>query len=244
MESVQYLLRFLFKLAIVVFFVALVWWGVATFAPSFSFRSLFLISSGTSTVADSGQGWLPAPKNFKSLFGTGKTPTGEDNVYVPGPAFDGYKNLYKGNQGGQQANLVSYTTTGVQITNGVGTPGFNSQQQPTANGYSQKNLYIRNLSIYENGHIYTGLDFVGEARNSMFLNGKFPIIIADKTGHAVFITYAEATTNWTAPGWVKFKTKITGSLPNKVPCTMVFEQARAQNFQGQPIRVAISETCN
>lgn len=262
MDSIKFLLPFLFRLAIISFSAAIVWWVIITFFPDARLHSLFSVTS-TSTSEAAQEGWLPSPKSYKGLLGKAKTPGENDNIYVPGQAYNGYGNAYNGNIGGADVNFITYTSTGTQIThNGVvvstignqpqGAPDQQAQQSAqqtsTSNGYAQKNLFIRNLSIYEKGHVYTGLSFVGEARESMFKDGKFLIIIADRTGHAVLVASAEATTNWTVPGWVKFRTKINGALPVNAPCTMVFESAMHtyanSNQPSQPIRVAIPVICN
>lgn len=260
MESIQYLLRFLFKLSIIVFFAALVWWGVVTFNPGFRLYSLVGITNASSTdTTDGDSGWLPSPRAFKGLFGTPKTPdpnNGKGIVY--GQVFNGYGNNQL-NSG--QFDYIAYRKVGVEMTQGNGPrPMISYSNQDTSlveqstttsleqNSlpYGEKGLFIRNISIYEGGHAYTGLAFTGEARESMFIDGKFPIIIAElSTGKAVSVSYAEATTKWTVPGWVRFQVKINSVLPNKVPCLMVFEQARAQASQHvQPVRVVIPVSCN
>ena len=99
--------------------------------------------------------------------------------------------------------------------------------------------------MYEGGHVYTGLTFVGEARNTMFQNGRFSIVVVDNTtNRVVSVSYAVATTDWTVAGWTRFQTKIVGTLPDKVRCTMVFEQAAVSSQKTQPVRVAIPILCN
>lgn len=248
MDVIKHLLQFLFKFAVLMFFVAFLWWGVATFVPAFGISSL-LHRTSTSTESSS---WLPSPRNYQGLFGKAETPNEYSNVYVPGQMFNGYTNAYRGNEGGANVDFVTYTSTGTQIIRGNQSAVFNNQEQfsqsqtntQIQNGNVQNNLFVRNISIYQGGHVYTGLSFVGEARESMFLNGKFPIVIVDQGGKIVSVSYAMATTNWTIPGWVKFQVKIVGSLPNKTPCTMVFEQARIQNSQVVPVRVRLPVVCN
>jgi hypothetical protein len=255
MESVKYLLNFLFKLSIVAFFAALVWWGVVTYNPNFQLRSLIGITSTASSTESSTsgkvkEGWLPSPRVFGGLLNKPATP-GSENVATYGRVFNGY-----GTNSGDEFNYVTYKAAGVEMAQGKGrTPTNNGAQlgmlatttvlPPNTYQYSQKNLYVRNLSMYEGGHVYTGLTFVGEARETMFINGKFPIIVADQTtGKAVSVSFAEATTNWTVPGWVRFQVKISTVSPSKVPCLMVFEQARMQGSVSQPARVVVPVVCN
>jgi hypothetical protein len=246
MENIKYLLRFLFKLAVIAFFAALVWWGVVTFNPGFRLYSLVSITTATST---GNNGWLPSPRAFRGLLNKPKTPNPNENEgVIYGKVFNGY-----GNQSGEQFDYVTYKEAGVQMAQGKGVPTSNASGQggstststQSQNGYAQKSSFIRNLSIYEGGYVYTGLSFVGEARNTMFINGKFPIIVADRaTGRALSISYGEATTDWAVPGWVRFQVKINGAFPNNVPCTMVFEQAQYSGSQVSPTRVAIPVVCN
>jgi hypothetical protein len=105
---------------------------------------------------------------------------------------------------------------------------------------------VRNLSIYDGGHVYTGLSFAGEARSSLFRNGKFPIVVIDRSGRVVGISSALATTDWTVAGWTRFDTKINYTLPVNTPCTMIFEEAltEGERISRQPNRVAIPVMCN
>ncbi len=248
MGIIRYLLSAMFKIAVILFCVAIVWWLVSTLIPGLSYRSIFL-ANGTSTEA---RAWLPAPGSWKGVFGHQKTATG--NLYIHGDAYNGYGNTYNGNQGGAQVKYVSYTVDGKEVVYGNNSNEvvFDSQNQIASNqnvnseGYSQRNLYVRNLSIYEGGHAYTGLSFVGEARNTMFQEGKFPIIIVNNVGQVVSVSKAEATSNWSVPGWTKFQVRINDTLPNKVPCTMVFESAKpSYSYQYvQTIRVAVPVMCN
>ncbi len=246
MDAIRFLLGYMIRIVIVLFFVVIVWWLVSTLFPKIKVGSLFSLN-GTSTVQGS---WLPAPGSFKGLLGNASVPDGKSNVYTPGKAYNGYGNAYNGNQGGANVDFVTYTTEGEQIIRNQNNAVFNSNEQfkVSQNGgtSAQKNLYIRNLSIYEGGHAYTGLSFVGEARNTMFQNGKFPIIIINNRGQVVSVSYAEATSNWSIPGWIRFQVKINDVLPDKVPCTMVFEEARGTyTYQtNPPVRIAIPVMCN
>lgn len=246
MDTIRFLLRYLVKFTFILFAFVIVWWLFTIIFPNISIRSL-LSTTGTSTQKVN---WLPAPGSVKGLFGEVKTPSAKNNVYVAGQPYNGNGNAYGGNQGGSQVDFITYTSEGAQITHGGGAV-FNGQQQisqsTTTQGYAQKSLYIRNLSIYEGGYVYTGLSFTGEARESMFQNGKFPVVVADQLGRAVLISYAEATTNWTVPGWVRFQVRMVGVMPSKVPCTMIFQQELSQQLyeqKRQPVLVAIPVLCN
>lgn len=249
MDIIRSLLGLLFRLAVLLFVSAIVWWLVTTLYPAMSVKSLFS-SIGVGTTTDSGDGWLPAPR-LQGLLHNDATSAGF--VYSHGTAYNGYGNSYKGNQGGAQVEFVTYTATGTQIIRYGNNNGamFSGQQggeniSSSNNGQVQKNTYIRNLSIYEGGHAYTGLSFTGEARNEMFQSGMFPVLIIDPAGRVVSRSYAQATSNWSTPGWVRFYVKIDAVLPNKVPCSMIFEEGRGTYTYNTnpPVRVAIPIQCN
>ena len=246
MDTIKFLLRALFKLAIVAFFGAIVWWLVITYNPEFRIRSLLSASSSSTSTSE---GLLPSPTSFKGIFAMPAPRNSSAPSIGYGQVFNGY-----GDQGGEQFNYITYRQKGVEMAQGKsekpvvsGTQtGTAVSNQPTLIKYSQRSLYIRNISIYEGGRTYTGLTFIGEARSSMFLNGRFPIIIAEQaTGRVLSVSYAEATSDWTVPGWARFHVKINTITPSaSKECLMVFEQARVQNSQTQPARVAIPVMCN
>ncbi len=65
MDSVKYLLHFLFKLVIGIFFAVIVWWLITLFAPQFNPKSLFTLAKNSSIASSTtlGDSWLPSPKN-------------------------------------------------------------------------------------------------------------------------------------------------------------------------------------
>ncbi len=239
METIHYLLKFLFKLAIALIILAFVWWLVTSLYPALSIKNLFHSSD---TKDD--QGWLPAPGSIGSLLGQArKVPSENDNVYTPGPAYSGYNNAYNNNYGGAKVDFITFTTQGTQIIHGSQAASAPTPTTPSGGtGYENRSLYIRNLSIYQGGSIYTGISFVGEARNTMFKDGKFPIIIVDNQGRVATVAIAEATSVWAVPGWARFSAKITGVMPVKTPCTMVFQSGNIGT--STPVRVALPVTCN
>lgn len=198
METVRELLGLLFKLAFAMILIAFVWWLVTLLYPSLSLRSYL-------STTDGGKDWLPAPRNVGLLSSLAPVPNETTNLYVPGPAYNGYT----------QANLIQYNTE------------------------TELPLLVRNLSIFEGGHIYTGITFSGEAKENMFVNGKFPILIIDNNGRIAGVSYAEQINMWATPGWARFQVKIQSVLPNKVPCRMIFQSASQQQ-----IKSSIPITCN
>lgn len=251
MESIRFIIQFFFKVAVAFFFGALVWWLVALLFPALSFTALtasFKNSDGTA------KDWLPAPRNYSGLF-RANTPGTNGTVYVHGEAYNGYS----GETSDYTYSKVAYPTydaNGKEIVevekqqateDAVPVPAQTQTSQPQAinNAQLAKSLYIRNLSIYESGSIYTGLTFVGEARSEFFNEGKFPIVVINKDGTIVGVSAALATTKWTIPGWVRFETKIIYALPKNAPCTMIFEEALTQSeLNRKPVRVPLNINCN
>ncbi len=236
METMLNLLKFLLRVSIALMVLWVILWLVGMFIPSYKFRNIF------SSTTHGGQGWLPAPGAWATL-SKPKTPNGTDTLYRGGIYGTVDTPSYTMNNG-IPVEFISYTQSGTQMKTTINTSNIYDQSfNGIASSYTEKSLYIRNLSIYEGGHVYTGLSFTGEARDTMFNNGKFPIIIADQTGKVVGIAIAEATTNWSIPGWVRFQVKINGVLPDKIPCTMVFQSS--VTYQGkQPVRISIPIVCN
>ncbi len=201
METIRELLGLLFKLAIAMIFIAFVWWIVTLLYPSLSLR-------GYLSKTEGGTDWLLAPRNVGLLSSLMTAPNETTNLYVPGPAYDGYGLNTK-------ANLVEYNQT---------------IAQPTV---------IRNLSIFEGGHIYTGISFSGEAKETIFRDGKFPILIVDNNGRIAGVSYAEQINMWATPGWARFQVKVQSVLPNRVQCSMIFQSANQQQ-----VKYIIPITCN
>lgn len=230
MDTIKFLIKYLFKLAIVLILAYVLLLVISNFYPSLSFRNFV----GTMTL--SGGDWLPAPGSLVKLsFPTPKTPSSEDNVFT-----------YGNNVTGSQVDYVTYTGDGMQIVHTSSGQNVNvnmSYGNAASSYYESRAKYIRNLSIYEGGHIYTGISFYGEAKSSMFQNGTFPIIIADNTGRIISISTAEAMSTWSVPGWTRFYVKINAVLPDKIHCTMVFQSAGSYTT-AQPTRVAIPVLCN
>ncbi len=255
MDILKHFIGFFIKLAFAFFLAAFVWLIVSIFYPSLSIRTLF--EKGSTTSSTTNQGWLPSPKKFPSLLGKkAETPGENTNLFVAGPPFDGYGingTIDNGQYKYVSYQYITYDSYGRAIITSENsapriastTPPVNVPASSTPQG-GARNLTIRNLSIYEGGHVYTGLSFVGEAKSTMFRDGKFPIVMVDQKGRMVGISAAIATTNWTVPGWTRFETKITYVLPNNVPCTMVFEEALTQNekLTRQPLRIPMPMRCN
>jgi hypothetical protein len=245
MESLRYLISFFLKVAIAFFIFAFVWWVVSIFFPGLSVKAIFSSTTSTSTP----EGWLPSPRKYSSLLGRkATTPDANTNVFTPGAPYNGYT-LNTNQYAYTSYNYVTYvhpkgltTTTldGREVTDDT------LPQQPSTALLNNRSLTVRNLSIYEGGHVYTGLSFIGEAKENMFRDGKFPIVVVDQTGRVIGVSAAVASTDWAVPGWVRFQTKIFYTLPQNVPCTMIFEEAltQAERATRMPLRVPIQVRCN
>lgn len=92
-----------------------------------------------------------------------------------------------------------------------------------------RSYYLRNLSVYDGAMISEGRTIYGEARDVMFKNGAFPIIIVDARGQYIASMQAVNTGTWATPGWGRFQATVPVRLPNAA-CSLVFLSAQ-QNIQ-------------
>lgn len=212
-------------------------------------------SSITATKTDI----LPSPRLYSGFLSASGTDPTKPKVFVaPAPyVYNGPQPFTKTGESssGNKDVGYSYTTytydgSGVLVPTGTTSRQTEvSQAQPSSvtspNHVTDRSVYIRNLSLYEGGHVYTSLSFIGEARSTFFRDGKFPIVIVDIQGRVIGVSYAVATTEWSIPGWVRFSAKINYALPSNTLCTMVFEEALTQVEKSrQPLRVPLPITCN
>jgi hypothetical protein len=224
MQTIEYLLSVILKLAFVLLLAAGVLWLVGLVYPSVR---LSTILSGNIFSRD----WLPAPTNYGGLLGSRTNSDANGKVYVPGPAYNGYGTGYNGSN----VDWVYYTATGTQVVRG----GVNDQVfTGNTSAYAQKELYVRNLSVYEGGNISYGTTFVGEARGTMFRNGTFPISVIDRNGKMLSTFQAINTGAWATPGWVRFQATIQTRLPSNTACALVFYSAT------ENVKVGMAVRCN
>jgi hypothetical protein len=241
MDSVRDLLSIFLKIAFALFVIVLVL--MFTSLVPRGVKSDTASASSTSIVD-----LLPSPRKYSGFFSSSTT----KNNIAQAPLFSAADTFsYNG--------PIAFASTSIQTAT-FGTANNNNQYITyTGGGSAQvsnvtalqqtstatRNLNVRNLSIYEGGSVYTGLSFIGEAKSSMFRDGKFPIIIIDGAGRLVGVSAAVAQTAWAVPGWVRFETRINYTLPNKAPCTMIFEEALTQTERvRQPLRVPLQVRCN
>jgi hypothetical protein len=228
METIQYLLSFLIKLALGLLLAAAVFWLVGLLYPSFKPSN---IVNGNVFSRD----WLPAPRNYGSLLGSRSNNGTNGNVYTPGPAYNGYGNTSNAGYttNGSNVDWVYYTASGTQVVHG----GINNQVfTGNTSTYSEKALYVRNLSVYEGGNVSYGTTFVGEARDTMFRNGIFPISVIDRSGRTLTTFQAINTGTWATPGWARFQATIENRLPSNTDCALVFYSANQNVKVGMAVR--------
>lgn len=251
MDTIKFILNFLFKFTIVLIIMTFLLWFVSVFFPAFNLKNIFFppkTSSSTSTSElKPSQEWLPSPTSLLNILGNKASVT--SNVYVPsepyspGQEFSGYGVLNDPKVKYSSAVFVTYTTpTTTQTNTQESNIATQTKNNNTSLSYANRATYVRNLSIYEGGHLYTGLSFYGEARSSMFKDKAFPIIILDNQGKIASIVKAEAMDTWSVPGWVRFNAKIVNVLPNKTQCTMIFQSA--YSTKENPAYVAMPALCN
>jgi hypothetical protein len=234
MDVIKYLIGFFFKLAFGAIFVALVWWLVALLFPALSFSQVKQLIGG-----EGKQDLLPSPRKYSNMIKPAPTPYASATPVMYGKEFNGYgvidnSSPYAG------ASFVSYS-----YSNGSNGGANQAQAQQPQAEQPNRSLYIRNLSIYEGGNISRGLTFIGEARNEMYKNGTFNVLVINKDGMVLGTSQVRATGAWSIPGWSRFEVTIAHPLPpNGAQCAVIFEQARIQGDTQQPVRVGIPVKCN
>ena len=221
METLEFLLKHVLRIILVLAVAWIMLWFLNLVYPGFKISELFSTKLFSSD-------WLPAPKNYGSVF---KPQTG--GVY--GQVFQVPANYPPSN-----VDFIVYTATGTQIIKAAGSQDAQNQvfNGTTAN-YADKARYLRNLSLYDGWNISYGSDYIGEANEIMFRNGSFPIFILDSQNRLIATTQAMNTGTWAAPGWARFKFTIPVRLPSQALCTLVFMSA--QNSQ---IQVRMNVRCN
>ena len=230
METLRYLLsKIMILIPLLLIFAGLYWLGVKMFPllPKDSFSGDFLPAPGSWGVSTK----PPEPNNT-------------DNLYVAGEPYnanDNYRNISYASFD-SKGNLIYMR--GGDLFHQTNTKQNSHQVFDTNNGKYSKGLYLRNLSIYEGGHIYTGLTFTGEAKSAMFYHGIMPITIIDVYGRVVAVEQAIAQQQWSTSGWTRFDVKIKSILPVRIPCNMIFQAAQGSPDSYNKVFVGVPEMCN
>ncbi len=232
MDVIKYLLGAIVKLAFVLVLIAFLMWLIGLVYPDFKITN---IVNGKIFSQD----WLPAPKNYGGLLSTQTNGGTNGRVYQSGPAYNGYANAAAGND---QVDWVYYTATGTQVVSSKSTTKTTTTQaqtfKSTQPGFVDRASFLRNMSVFEGGNITYGLTIVGEARETMFKNGIFPVTIVDAKGNVLALTDAINIGTWSTPGWARFQVTIPVRLPQNTNCALIFNSAN------QPVRMGISVRCN
>jgi hypothetical protein len=225
MDLIKYLLKNVFKLAVILFVAAFVLWLGRIFYPG---ANLARYASSTGIGYFFSGDWLPAPHQAGLITAN---PTVHGFTYEPGPAYNGYSNSAYANN----IAYVSANASGTQVTYPGQSGGGNGQGG--SGTYSDRSLYIRNLSIYDGANIAYGQTIYGEARQEMFKNGSFTVVVIDRSGKTFASFPAINTGTWAAPGWARFQMTVSSRLPYGTECALVF-------FSGtQSIKVGMPVTC-
>jgi hypothetical protein len=247
------MISYFLKIAVLFFSVACVWGLASFFFPNLNFRTLISGTASENGIVKKND-ILPSPRKYQGLFST-KSSEVASNTYVPKAPYSGYAvspSLEGKGYTYTNYEYLMYTSTGtIRVQGTAYTPPLSIVATSTSTPLAPRallpgrSLYVRNLSIYEGGHIYTGLSFIGEARSSLFKEGKFPIVMVDTSGKMIGVSAALAENDWTVPGWVRFRTKIEYPLPKNMACTMVFEEALLPAERSRiPVRVPLQVQCN
>ncbi|MEN9551734.1 MAG: hypothetical protein RI935_111 [Candidatus Parcubacteria bacterium] len=222
MDFLKNIIGYLSRITIVVLFAALVWWLVGLLFPMLSFSQVKQLIA-FSSVNENGERkpLLPSPRLYKAWLE-------RDAQYPPKE----YQNVAP----------PSWDDT---IARNANIP-WNSSYQSVSNvntmvAQPNKPDYLRNLSLYSGSVVYTNMMVYGEAHTTMFVNGKFPIIVSDKQGRMLGVVTASSTASWvTSSSWSRFEARINIVLPTNTPCSLTFQQARSVP---NPVSVAVPVMC-
>lgn len=226
MDTIRYLLGVIMRLVLILFLVAFIFWLIGFLYPQFKPSSIFSFKMFSND-------WLPAPKNYGLLAGNRRTDGQNGAVYVPGAPYDGYKNARYESQEG--VDFFVYTASGTQIIRAKGSGG----NQTWNGGYvatDDRGLYVRNLSVFQGGGITYGQRILGEARDTMFRNGSFPIYIVDADKRLVGTMQAVTTGTWAIPGWARFQATVPVKLPGNTYCSLILQSATQQIQINHPVK--------
>lgn len=243
MDTIHYLLS---KIKIIIISICLIlfliWLGrlISPLLPQEWFHRSKEVS--TKNASSSTEFFLPTPRLSDS---TGQKPvTATDNIFVlegnetSGLAFNAYDETNTYSQGSWQPNAEGqYIYVQPNTNQKVDTSGgqvFDS----TKAGFSQMSAYIRSITIPLGAYVYRGLVFHGQARESMFVDGKFSLYVIDVKGNVIGKGEAVTDEDWRSIGWHKFTARITTPIPpNSVGCGLVFQQDKVRGLHAtMPVR--------
>ncbi len=225
METIRFLLGKIVLLVPVLLIAGLMYWigaKLVPFLPASFTKPFSETETGTSTPKKN-KDWLPAPRNFSGLLKGGTAPI--QNEYVPNEYSPNAPYAAQEYAGGRSAgvNYVTYDTytTGQNTkttSKTTATSTFNAQQS----GFAQTELYIRNLSLYRGGALYSGMTFSGEAKEVMFTGSRIQILVIDQQRRVIGAGEGMVGSQWAIPGWKRFDAKITTPIQMRGACGLIF----------------------
>lgn len=236
METIQYFLKKLFIFAVVFGVLIAIFIALQKFAPNFMKKFSFVGGSG-SFFTDN---WLPDPVNLQKLNQPGIANL--DNQIYEGGMTPGMSYVIYGKDGKMQ--IITVPGGNVNSNNNGSAVGRSN------NNYSNyspmyNSQYIRNLSIFKDQKIKTGAVFYGEAKNTFFYNGTFPIYIVDAQNRVFAREMAVESKQWTVPGWIRFSVKLYANFPpNTQPCQMIFAPGTDSPDRNMNYPVVLPIICN
>lgn len=141
-------------------------------------------------------------------------PPPRNNMPTTNPLTSGYMLDYT-----PPEDTYNYTTNTSQ-TRTESSVVFNANQA----GFSQTELFIRNISVYRGQSIAPSFTFTGEARETLFSQGRFMLYLVTKQGQIVGTGEAVAVDQWSIPGWHRFNARII-SMNGQGECFLIFKPA-------------------
>lgn len=214
MDSIRYMLGAIVKIVVVLLIVAFL---MVVFRYAYP-GGIQVSFSGLAIKGD----WLPAPRDMKKEAPKPGADGYYGTVYQHGAPFGGYQ--------AQPQQYITYSSQGQQA---------NGTVQPYAGGSSpsaERAYYVRNLSVYEGAPVSHGMALYGESRDSMFKNGIFQIVIADRSGKAIVSMPAINLGTWSVPGWARWKAVVPIKLPQNIDCLLVFVSGDGRAVTSFPVR--------
>jgi hypothetical protein len=238
MELIQHLLSKIVSVVMILLALVFLFWLGRVISPLlphewFPSKDTVLAKKATST-----EFFLPTPVDLGK--NGAHTPTATDNLFV----FDG-----------KEASLEAYDSASVYQTGSPqGTwqrdrngqyvfvqhvytvdPSVKDTQGPvfdaTKSGFAQMSAYLRSITIPPGAYVYRGLTFHGQAREQMFVNGKFSLFVIDARGNVIGTGEAVTHENSQAVGWHPFSAHIlTLGVSSTKACGLVFQQDVARGL--------------
>jgi hypothetical protein len=73
----------------------------------------------------------------------------------------------------------------------------------------------------------------GEAPNNWFFEGVFPAILVGEDGRVIAEAPAEAETDWTEPGQIRFRAQLVFVITEETPATLVLQEDMPTGLAGE-----------